>query len=94
VPWLEGYTLQRRDAQQLRHQQQLKQGLLPPGLFIPSPGTAQTPPVVTTSVSECGFSGGYDDVRPKKKVIVYVVKPKRLEVCTVWVFSPLLFDRP
>ncbi len=59
MPWLEGYTPQGRDVQQLWHQQQLKQGLLPPGL------------------------GGYDDVRPKKKVIVDVVKLKRLDVCTV-----------
>jgi hypothetical protein len=59
VPWLEGYTVQGRDAQQLWHQQRLKQGLPPPGL------------------------GGYDDVRPEKRVIVDVVKLKRLDVRTV-----------
>ena len=31
MPWLEGYTLGGRDAQQLQNRQ-LKQGLLPPGL--------------------------------------------------------------
>jgi hypothetical protein len=82
VPWLEGYKLGERDAQQLRHQQ-LKQGLLPPDLIIGAPAISQTPPVATTSVSECGFSGAYDDVRPKKRVIVNGVKLKRLEVCTV-----------
>jgi hypothetical protein len=82
VPWLEGYTLRGRDAQQLRHQQQPKQGLLPPGLSIAAPAIAQTPPAVTTTVSKCGFSGGYDDARPKKRVIVDVVKLKRLDVCT------------
>jgi hypothetical protein len=83
VPWLEGYTLRGRDVQQQRHQQQLKQGLLPPGLTIAAPAINQTPPAVTTTVSECGFSGDYDDVRPKKRVIVDVVKLKRLDVCTV-----------
>ena len=83
MPWLEGYTLQGRDAQQLWHQQQLKQGLLPPGLAIVAPAIAQTPPAVTTTVSKCGFSGGYDEVRPKKSVIVDIVKLKHLDVCTV-----------
>jgi len=80
VPWLEGYTLRGREAQQLRHQQQLKQGLLPPGLTIAAPAITQTPPAVTTTVSKCGFSGDYDDVRPKKRVIVDVVKLKRLDI--------------
>jgi hypothetical protein len=83
VPWLEGYILRGRDAQQLQHQQQLKQALLPPGLTIAAPAIAQTPPVVTNTVSKCGFSGGYDDVRRKKRVIVDALKLKRLDVCTV-----------
>lgn len=84
VPWLEGYTVRGRDAQLLQHQQQLKRGLLPSGLTVAAPTIAQTPPAVTTTtVSKCGFSGGYDDVRPKKRVIVDVVKLKRLDVCTV-----------
>lgn len=58
MPWLEGYTLQEREAQWLWHQQQLKQGLLPPGL------------------------GGYNNVQPKKRMTVDVVKLKRLDVCT------------
>ena len=90
MPWLEGYTLRGRDAQQQRQRQQLKTGLLPPGLTVAAPAIAQTPPVATTTVSKCGLPGGYDDARPKKSVIVRVVKLKRLDVCTVLVFS-LLF---
>jgi hypothetical protein len=83
--------VQGRDAQLLRHQQQLKQGLLPPGLTVAASAVAQAPPAVsTTTVSKCEFSGGYDDVRPKKRVVADVVKSKRLDVCTVLVFS-LLF---
>jgi len=89
VPWLEGYTVRRRDTQQLPHQQKLKEGLLPPGLSVAAPAIAQTSPAVTTTVSKCGFSGSYDDVRPKKRVVVDVVKLKRLDVCTV---SPLPWD--
>jgi hypothetical protein len=92
VPWLEGYTLREPDAQQLRHQQQLKQGLLPPGLTVAAPVIAQRPPAVTTTVSKREFSGGYDDVRPKKRVVVDVVKLKRLHVCTVLALL-LLFHR-
>jgi hypothetical protein len=75
VPWLEGYKLQGRDAQQLWHQQQLKRAQLSPGLTIVAPAIAQTPPAV--------ISGGYEDVRPKKRVAIAVVKLKRLNVCTV-----------
>lgn len=82
MPWLEGYTLRGRDAQQLRHQQQLKQGLLAAGHTIAASPIAQTPPAVTTMVSRCGFSGVYDDVRPKK-ARVDVVKAKGLDVRTV-----------
>jgi hypothetical protein len=88
VPWLEGYTLRGHDAQQQLHQQQLKQGLLPPGLTIAAPAIAQTLPAVTTTVTKCGFSGGYDDVPPKKRVIVDVVKHKRLDVS----IAPLPWD--
>jgi hypothetical protein len=87
VPWLEGYTLRGRDAQQLRHQHQLKQRLLPPGLNVAAQAIAQTPPVVTTTDPKRGFSGDYGDVRPKKRVIVDVVKLKRLDVCGVQVCS-------
>jgi hypothetical protein len=83
VPWLEGYTLRGRDTQQLRHQQQLREGLLPPGLSVAAPAIPQTPPAVTTTVPKRGFSGDYEDVRPKKRVIVDVVKLKRLDVCAV-----------
>lgn len=99
MPWLEGCTLRGRDAQQLRHQQQLKQGLLPPGLTVAAPEITQTPPAVTATVPKCGFSGDYDNVRPKKRAIVGVVKFKSLDVCAVQVFSlsfpwDFLFDRP
>lgn len=83
MPWLEGYTLQGRDAQQLRHEQQLKQGSLPPGLTVAAPTITRTPPVATTTVSKCKVSDGYDDVRPKKRVIVDIVKLKPLDVRTV-----------
>ena len=83
MPWLEGYTLRGRDAQQLRHQQELKQGLLAAGHTIAASAIAQTPPGVTTMASRCGFSGVYDDVRPKKRARVDVVKLKRLDVRTV-----------
>lgn len=92
MPWLEGYTLREPGAQQLRRQQQLKQGLLPPGLTVAAPVIAQRPPAVTTTVSKREFSGGYDDVRPKKRVVVDVVKLKRLHVCTVLALL-LLFHR-
>jgi hypothetical protein len=92
VPWLEGYTLRGRDAQ-LRQRQHLKQGLLPPGLTVAAPTIAQTPPAVT--VSKCRFSGAYDDVRPKNRVMVDVVKLKRLDVCVSRSSSMgFLFDRP
>jgi hypothetical protein len=86
VPWLEGYTVQGRDAQQLWHQQQLKQGLLSPGLTTAARAIAQTPPAVTTSVSKYGFSGDHDDVRP-----IDVVKLKRLDVC-IGFLAPLPWD--
>jgi hypothetical protein len=91
VPWLEGYTVQGRDAQQLWHQQQVKQGLLPPGLTIAAPAIAQTPPAVNTMASKCGISGGYDDVRPKKRVVVDVVKLMRLDV-SIGFLAPLPWD--
>jgi hypothetical protein len=80
VPWLEGYAQQGHDAQQ---QQQLRQGLIPPGLTDARPAIAQTPRAVATTASECRFTGDYDDIRPKKRVIVDVVKLKRLDVRTV-----------
>jgi hypothetical protein len=80
VPWLEGYTVQGRDAQQLWHRQQLKQGLPPPGLTIAAPA-------VTARVSKCGFSGGYGDVRPKERV----VKLRRLDV-SIGFLAPLPWD--
>ncbi len=83
MPWLEGCTPQGRDSQhQWRQQQQLRKELLPPGLTIPAP-VAQTPPANANTVSKCGVSRGYDDVRPKKRVIVDVMKLKRLDVRTV-----------
>jgi len=84
VPWLEGYAQQGHDAQQLRQQQQQqRQGLVPPGLTIAKSAIVQTPRAVATTVSECRFTGDYDGIRPKKRVIVDVVKLKRLDVRTI-----------
>lgn len=92
MPWLEGYTLRGRDAQQLRHEQQLKRGSLPPGLTVAAPAITQTPSAVTTMVSKCEVSGSYDDIRPKKRVVGNIMKLKRLGVRTVLVFLWILFD--
>ncbi|KAF8476711.1 hypothetical protein DFH94DRAFT_103683 [Russula ochroleuca] len=81
VPWLEGYTLRGRGAQQLRQrQQQLQKEFLPLDLTVAARAPAQTPPAVATTVSKCGFVGSSDDVRPKKRMTVDVVKFKRLDV--------------
>jgi len=84
VPWLEGYTLRERGAQQLRQRQQRpQQALLPLDITITAPALAQTPLVVATTDSKCGFAGGSDSVRPKKRMAVDVVKFKRLDVRAV-----------
>jgi hypothetical protein len=76
VPWLEGYTLRGCGAQQLpqgQRQQQVQQELLPLDLTLAAPAVA-------TTVSKCGFVGGSDGVRPKKRMTVDVVKFKRLDI--------------
>jgi hypothetical protein len=68
VPWLEGYTLQGRGAQQLRQRQrQIQQELLPLDLTIAAP--AATPSVSSSN-----------NVRSKKRMSVDVVKFRRLDV--------------
>jgi hypothetical protein len=84
VPWLEGYTLRGCGAQQLpqgQRQQQVQQELLPLDLTLAAPAVA-------TTVSKCGFVGGSDGVRPKKRMTVDVVKFKRLDVSTVLASPP------
>ena len=86
MPWLEGYALRGCGVQQLpqrQQQKQVQQELLPLDLTIAKPALAQTPPAVATVVSKCGVVGGSDDVRPKKRMAVNVVKSKRLDVSTV-----------
>ena len=86
VPWLEGYALRGCGTRQLpqgQQQQQVQQELLPLDLTIAAPALAQTSPAVATTVSKCGVVGGSDDVRPKKRMTVDVVKFKRLDVSTV-----------
>jgi hypothetical protein len=86
VPWLEGYALRGCGSQQLpqgQPQKQVQQELLPLDLTITKPALAQTPPAVATVVSKCGVVRGSDDVRPRKRMTVDVVKSKRLDVSTV-----------
>lgn len=72
MPWLEGYTLRGRGAQQLRQQQrQIQQELLPLDLTIAAPALAQTPPAAAPTVLSS---------RPKKRMTVDAVKYKRLDV--------------
>jgi hypothetical protein len=83
VPWLEGYTMRGCGAQQLprgQQQKQVQQELLPLDLTIAAPVLAQTPPAVATTDPKCGVVGGSDDVRPRKRMTVDVVKFKRLDV--------------